>query len=304
MSRTVWHVYRTARAENADIYHFHDPELIPVGLLLQAQGKRVIYDVHEDYVTAIRQKTYLPYSVRMTLAGLFAAVEARVTRPFHIVLAERYYQARFPEGTPVLNYPLTSHFPPTRAQPNRNLALLYSGVVSADRGALVHSRLVALLKDIEVYVVGRCPPELAREMRRLAGEGAPRLHIEGEGSTVRYDRILEYYRQGRWLAGLALFPPSPHYLHKELTKFFEYMGAGIPILCSNFPTWRTLVKNTGAGLCVDPQDPAAIAQAITYLARHPEETERMSANGRQAFETRYNWESEAAKLLDVYARLL
>jgi glycosyltransferase involved in cell wall biosynthesis len=240
----------------------------------------------------------------MALAGLFAAAETQVTRPFHILLAEKYYQARFPDGTPILNYPLPSHFPPITAQANRNLALLYSGVVSADRGALVHSQVVTLLDDIEVYVVGRCPPQLARRMRRLAGEGAPRLHIEGEGSTVRYDRILQYYQQGRWLAGLSLFPPSPHYLHKELTKFFEYMGAGIPILCSNFPTWRTLVENTGAGLCVDPQDPAAIAQAISYLIRHPQEAERMSANGRRAFETRYNWEGEAAKLLDVYDHIL
>jgi glycosyltransferase involved in cell wall biosynthesis len=296
----VWQVYRAAREQGADIYHFHDPELIPAGLLLQARGKAVIYDVHEDYITAIPQKPYLPRTVRLPLASLVAMTEVRLTKSFHIVLAEKYYEKRFPGGTLVLNYPLESDFPPPTTKPGRNLALLYSGVVSEDRGALVHSQLVTMVHNADVHFVGRCSPELASRMRSLAGPGAPRLHIEGEGQTVPYSRILEYYRRGSWLAGLALFPPSPHYLRKELTKFFEYMGAGIPIVCSDFPAWRTLIDSTGAGLCVDPQDPAAIARAITYLVRHPKEAERMGANGRHAFETRYNWESEATKLLHLY----
>ncbi|TVQ80521.1 MAG: hypothetical protein EA369_02245 [Bradymonadales bacterium] len=43
----------------ASIYHFHDPELIPVGIALRLLGKRVVYDVHEDYVSSISQKAYL-----------------------------------------------------------------------------------------------------------------------------------------------------------------------------------------------------------------------------------------------------
>src|SRR6185436_13917191 len=53
-------VCRKAFQENADLYHFHDPELIPAGLVLRATGKRVIYDIHEDLPRTISYKPYIP----------------------------------------------------------------------------------------------------------------------------------------------------------------------------------------------------------------------------------------------------
>src|SRR5271163_2610143 len=76
MTRTVWHIYQEARKQDADVYHFHDPELIPVGLLLRARGKSVVYDVHEDLPRDILSKTYLPSWSRDTVSWLMDRCEA------------------------------------------------------------------------------------------------------------------------------------------------------------------------------------------------------------------------------------
>ncbi|MCE7896768.1 MAG: glycosyl transferase, partial [Gammaproteobacteria bacterium PRO8] len=50
-----------------------------------------------------------------------------------------------------------------------------------------------------------------------------------------FSEITKAYLEGGWRWGLALFPDTPHYRDKELTKFFEYMSFRIPIICSDFP---------------------------------------------------------------------
>ncbi len=57
-------VFRAGLAEKADIYHFHDPEPVPYGLLLRALGKKVIYDVHEYYKMKLLSKTHIPGGLR------------------------------------------------------------------------------------------------------------------------------------------------------------------------------------------------------------------------------------------------
>src|SRR2546428_6863995 len=43
ITQTIFKIYKKALAINADVYHFHDPELLSIGLLLRLKGKKVIY---------------------------------------------------------------------------------------------------------------------------------------------------------------------------------------------------------------------------------------------------------------------
>ena len=301
MSLGVGAAFWRALTTRVDLYHFHDPELIPAGLLLRLLGKRVVYDIHEDNRTAIEEREYLPAFLRATLARAMAWAEQGTSRFFYLVLAERYYAERFPRGATVLNYTRFPALDPAQlaARPSAgHPRLIYTGNVKAYRGAHHHARLLQDVPEAELFLVGRCSPRLAADLR------GPRLHFEGIGSYVPHQRIVRYYLRERWTAGLALFPPSPHTRRKELTKIFEYMAYGIPVLCADFPNLRQIVEGAECGLCVDPQDRAAAAAAVRYLWEHPAAAQQMGENGREAARTTYNWETQAEKLLNLYAEIL
>lgn len=308
---TVNQVRKVAFTLDADLYHFHDPELIIVGLLLRIKGKKVVYDIHEDYLTSIQQKRYLKF-FRLPISYCFYFLEKMSSKFFEIVLAEKYYLNRYPQGTVICNYPILSKIKQyiestknNNIEENSNLIkLIYTGNLTEDRGALIHSSIINLIKNVELYFIGRCKTEIAEKIRKIAGQSSNRIHMIGEDSYVNYDKILNFYSSYNWTAALAIFPPTPHYKQKELTKIFEYMAFGLPIICSNFPVWKRLVEDNGAGLSVDPENQDSIIQAIYYIKAHPDEATKMGNRGKELVQKKYNWESESQKLIKLYQTII
>jgi glycosyltransferase involved in cell wall biosynthesis len=77
------------------------------------------------------------------------------------------------------------------------------------------------------------------------------------------------------------------------------MAAGIVVVASDFPLWKSIIEKAQCGLCVDPLNPAAIAKAIDALLSQPELAFQMGQRGRQAVLAQYNWGVEEAKLLEL-----
>ncbi|AFY81395.1 glycosyltransferase [Oscillatoria acuminata] len=307
MTKTVWQVTQVALQINGDLYHFHDPELIGVGLLLKLRRKKVVYDIHEDYQTSIQQKSYLPKYLSYVFSVIFNAVESFLSNFFELVLAEKYYLKRFPKGIVISNYPVIAETKMVVSELKQNtseIKLLYTGSITEDRGALIHAQIIEKIPNVHLYMVGYCTQQLADKIRKVAGSAIERIHLVGEEKRVPFTTILDFYQQHQWTAGLAIFPETPHYTQKELTKFFEYMDAGIPIICSNFPVWEALIKDNGVGFCVTPDDDQTIFQAIQYLIEHPTERLEMGQRGQKAIREKYNWNVEYYKLQNIYENIL
>jgi glycosyltransferase involved in cell wall biosynthesis len=301
MTRTVSRVYREAVRQRADIYHFHDPELIPVGLLLKAQGKKVIYDAHEAYPQKILSKSWIPVRLRPLVSRLFAVIERIASVLFdHVIVADRWTAATLPgrHVTVVANYPVLAPMQCIRFKgksvPGKH-SLIYAGGLEDDRGLQVMLEIARLLLDgdVELHLLGDFEkPEDERHVREL--------------QNVRYFGFqpLEtvYDRMRNADIGLVLLQPVPAYLYagENALKLFEYMFCGLPVIASNFPNLRQIVKDTRCGLCVDPKRPDQAARAILHLLRRPKLREQLGENGRNAVLKLYNWEAEEKKLLNVY----
>lgn len=297
--------YRKAKRLNADYYHFHDPELLPIAWLLKKKSNVVIYDIHEDYETGIVTRSYLNKPLRILVSKLYKITEKLLSSKMELCLAEKYYQEKYPRGKCILNYPVLNQQLLDINWGNKPFEnkLLYTGNLTADRGALVHATLPTIDSGVSLFFYGKCSKGLAEGMFNIADEKKSRLVIEGINRYVPKTEIDNSYLSRRWLAGIALFPPSDHYKKKELTKFFEYMAAGIPVLCSNFPVWKDFINKYQCGITANPESGKEIKEAIEFLRANPAKTIEFGENGRKAVLNELNWEREEKKLIEWYDQI-
>jgi glycosyltransferase involved in cell wall biosynthesis len=301
----VVNTYRVARALEAPLYHLHDPELIPAGLRLHRQGAKVVYDVHEDAVVEARTQLRarpLDAHILSNTWRLYEAVARRTLDGFVAVTDD--IAAKFPADRRVVvtNYPVLEEFAAVEAAPGGEPGrLVHAGMVSRVRGLFEMLEALARLPadvPIRVDLIGSFfPPAVQAEAERHPGWARVRF-----GGWVGRQEAVRHLAAAQ--AGLVFFHPERDHLTAQPNKLFEYMAAGLPVIASNFPAWRTVIEGGRCGLAVDPLDPAAIAAAMRWMYEHPEEARAMGANGRRLVRERYNWDVEAAKLLAFYRQLL
>jgi glycosyltransferase involved in cell wall biosynthesis len=307
--RTHLSLWRQLARRRADLYLFHDPELLPLAVLLSLFGKKVVWDMHEDTYNDIKTKIYLPRLVRGTIAGIFRAFQSLAHGTLSgLVLAEDDYGRYFPGSKKtcvVHNYPMLERLADVRDIPKRPNSLVYIGSISEHRGVFQLLALVARLKpaipDVHLTLIGPfVSTELeARVRARVAELGiGPAIDITGPIRNVE-----SYPVVARAQVGLALLLPEKNFVTSLPTKMFEYMALGLPVMVSNFPLWRGIVESHDAGSAVDPCDIEVAARTAGSMLTDPARYAQLSVNARSAARN-YSWESEAARLRDFLAGIL
>jgi glycosyltransferase involved in cell wall biosynthesis len=290
---------------NGLIYHFHDPELIPAGLLLRTLGKHVIYDVHEDVPRNLLIRDWIPRGLRGAVARVAAAVEWVAGRTLSgFVAATPTIARRFPEARTVLvqNFASKSELAiDAEARRRTASAVAYVGSVTAVRCAMEVVEAIARVRrfpEALLVMAGEISPPSFMETL-TASAGWSRVDYRGYQDRAGIRQLLVESR-----VGLALYHPVQSYIESQPVKLFEYMAAGIPVIAADFPKFREIVEGNRCGLCVPPCDVTAIASAIEWIFAHPEEAEMMGKRGREAVLKSLNWENEERELLRFYERIV
>jgi glycosyltransferase involved in cell wall biosynthesis len=271
---------------------------------LKISGRRVIYDVHEDLPRQIEYKDWIPKLLRKPVSMLAEAVEYAAARIFdRIVPATPTIAARFPptKTTIVQNYPVLDELVCRDGLEGKSSNLeqfAYVGGLSPERGAF---QMIAALESAKIplarlVIAGRGSESLLTELRTLRGW----QKVDYKGHVDRRD-VASILATAR--AGLVLYHPLASHVDAQPNKLFEYMSAGRPVIASDFPLWRKIVADRGAGLMVNPNDPECIAGAMRWILDNPDEAQEMGRRGRAAVVDEFNWCSEGSHLLSLYASL-
>jgi glycosyltransferase involved in cell wall biosynthesis len=302
MSKTVKRVFDAALKLNADIYHFHDPELIPIGLKLKKLGKKVIFDAHEDLPKQILGKPYLNKVTKFVLSKAFAIYEHWACPEFDaIVCATPFIRDKFlkinPNTLDINNFPLLNELANTGHWSDKLNEVAYIGDISKIRGIEEIILAMDYTNGVTLNLAGKFPDQLLEN--KVKNQRAwSKVNELGFLNRQQVNKVLATSR-----AGLVTLYPIINYMDALPVKMFEYMAAGIPVIASSFPLWREIVEGNKCGLCVNPLNSKEIGGAIQYIIEHPREAEEMGMNGIKAVEEKYNWLIEQKKLFGLYERL-
>jgi len=304
MTQVARRAYETALALDADIYHLHDPELLPYGMKLKKRGKKVIFDSHENTLEAILEKEWLPACMRKAMYHWYKRQQEGVCRRLDAVVSVTsnivaYFRSVNPRTVQIANFPILDEAtPPSAPRPG---TLVFAGGVSRQWN---HHAIIQALEQLSECRYCLCGPgeePYLQELRalpawnqvqylgRLPHEEVPALLSECAVGMA----VLSYSRNSDWKNGTM-----------GNTKIFEEMMAGLPVVCTDFVLWREFVDRWHCGICVDPENADEIAAAVRYLLDHPEEARRMGENGRSAVKEEFNWGVEEKKLLALYEEIL
>jgi glycosyltransferase involved in cell wall biosynthesis len=308
-----YRILRIALREKADLYHFHDPELLLVGSLVKVLTKRpIIYDVHENYPQDILTKEWIPGVLRKAISKVFKVFEDTMVKFVDgVVVVNRLLAERFNGKSRVVtisNYSRLEQFvgkEPESEQEDKRLKpyFVYAGRISDDRGIPECIEALKSLNDenIELICAGRIGHVSNQELRKVLDGSQSSTFFQYLG-LLPFAHIPPLLRGA--LAGLLCFQATPNNLLGTPNKLFEYMSAGIPVIASDFPFIREVVLGADCGLLVQPDDIEEIATAMTNLLHSPGDARRMGENGVRAARERYNWRAQERKLLSLYQALL
>lgn len=298
MWQTVNHVYEKALSLDGSIYHIHDPELLRIVPKLKRKGKLVIYDAHEDLPRQLIGKSYLPMSRLFSV--FFEWYENYIVKGVDAVItATPFIRDRFQKFharvLDINNFPLVSELEFEESNEERS-HVCYIGGITPIRGI---SQLVDAMQFTQttLQLAGTLAPSYQEELEQSRGwsQVVPRGHVS---------RMEALSIKQKAFAGIVTFLPLPNHINAQPNKIFEYMASGIPVIGSNFPMWKELIEVQELGICVDPENPKAIGEAIEYLRLNPELARAMGDRGKQRVKDTYNWSVEEEKLVKCYTETL
>lgn len=288
--------------EKPDVVHIHEFELVYSidAIRKKFPDVKVIYDVHEDvcgqylpYLTKIFGNVFGHYIAKLIEKEeikYFKKVDALITVTPHLYNKIKKYNDVVVE---VKNMPADII---NEESDRRENVVCYCGGLTEQRGITTLYRIAEHINGV-LILAGAGKKEYLESLRsQYDADGKVELW-----GYVGRDKVNELYAKA--VVGVCTLLFSPNIYNSYPIKLFEYMAAGIPVVCSDFPLWKSIVEENNCGIAVNPNSEQEIVNAINYLLEDRKMAQKMGENGKNAINNKFNWKIEEKKLLDFYQEL-
>jgi glycosyltransferase involved in cell wall biosynthesis len=315
----AWGRWAVASAGPVDAWHAHDLTGLAAVAPLVKRPTLLVYDSHEIFLetgTAARlpgfgrrllqrlERRWVSLAAALvTVNEAYAEVLERRTRPRRIVIVRNCPPRReIAEGS--------------AAAPNDRIRDVVG--IPADAPVALYHGAFARHRGIEPAALAMLEPGMERHHLAILGFGSIRDELEAMAAEPRFggrvhvlpavppDDVVDWVGSAD-VDVIALERSTLNHWLCTPNKLWESLTAGTPVVVSDFPVMRQIVIDDPAGalgtVC-DPVDPASIAAAIRAITEaSPEARAGWRARCREAAADRWNWETESARLVELYASL-
>ena len=301
-----------ARRQPARIYHLHNPEMIPAGLLLKLLfRKTVVYDTQEDFAAMMLTKTYLPLRLRGLMGKAVHVAERLAANLFDgfMTADSGTMRALAHSGKSkklvFYNLPNLEFFTNLKPMPKR-FDVVYRGGLSERAGTFVLLDALQVLRRrgilARALLFGYTDDQAVRSailerVGRMSLTSQVFLH-----GRVPHAEMADTLSQAR--ISISPLMAIPKFMHNIPVKVFESWACGLPVISSDLPPIRPFFRDGQFGLLVPPGDSQALANAIEDLLKNPSRAEQMGRAGRKAVLERCNNKMEIHKLISFYSKVL
>jgi len=285
---------------DADLYHFHDPDLLPLAKWIEKLGKISIFDSHEDVPQQILDKTYIPKTFRLFVSYIYSKYELFVIKNISgVVVATPHMVKRFKRSnynvSVVTNYPIVKD-KQVRTHKNTLRKICFAGSIDHRWN---HDKIINAINEIdniEYLLAGNSRTKYFENLEKLPGWAKVRFL-----GRIPFEQVTEMYNES--IVGLAFLGDNGLTNEKGtlgVTKIFEYMEAGLPFICTSCDDWKEIIDRYHCGIAIETTNTYEVKNAIERIVNDTILANQMGKNGREAIEKIYNWESQASILLQVY----
>ena len=167
-----------------------------------------------------------------------------------------------------------------------------------------------------------------KALPKILEQRAVRLHIVGRGRSRQRKILSKQIRKLGVEGSVTVQPAIPHHEIPALIadsdicvaplglndrnvtqgacpiKVLEYMAAGRPLLASNMPIVRELVREDMDALLFSPNDPDDLARQVLTLLNDFDLSKRLAESAAERVLSKFTWHESQKKLGKVYEKLL
>ena len=296
-------LWKRIKRSDADIFHFHDPELIFHGLYLKwFRHKKVVYDVHENVGRQILNKDYLrSYFLKSLISKIYNFIQFLAINVFDVVIVAGDDILNFYSNRKIINnYPIIKEIDYLDVNRREN-SFAYIGGITKIRGITEALEAIKLLnqrlgKKYKLKLIGKF--ENSEFGENILGKYQNEVDYLGWFPQNKAHKAIK-----NCLAGFALYQPVPNHFYLRSNKVFEYLELGLPVIYPNYFDWVSKLGNGEIGFAVKPTDPQQICGKLLIIVENHLMINKFSTKARKLVYEKFNWKNEETKLIGIYKKI-